>query len=137
VTYQRCEKFENGLIVMGDMPKIWKIQNKRSHYNEWLTQEYKNYENSLIVIDHLLEKWNIQNKWSCSNGWPIQDVEITYLVTTSNLRCAIVGFKFDLDSSKPYWTLSIIIFPHKFSTKTLCNFFGLEWYAWILTLIEI
>jgi hypothetical protein len=133
VTYPRCEKFENGLIVMGNMPWIWKIQNKIPHYNGWLTQEYDKYENGLIGRDNLLEMWKIQNKWSCYNEWPPQGVEITYLITRSNLRCADIWLGFIevfLDSIKDF-------FFHKFSTKTLCNFFGLEWYAWILTWIEI
>jgi hypothetical protein len=46
---------ENGLIMMGDLPK-WKEFEVRSHYNGWLTQ--------------VEDRKNV--KWSCYNGWPTQ-----------------------------------------------------------------
>jgi hypothetical protein len=46
---------ENGLIMMGDLPK-WKECEVRSHYNGWPTQ--------------VEDRKNV--KWSRYNGWPTQ-----------------------------------------------------------------
>jgi len=72
---------ENGLIMMGDLPK-WKEFEVRSHYNGWLTQ----------VEDRKNVKWSRYNgwptqvedrknvKWSHCYGWPTQMEDVMWQV---------------------------------------------------------
>jgi len=75
-------KWRNGLIVMGDLPKIGKRKSGRV-----VIGDLPKWRNGRIVMGDLPKKKNMENgrvvmgdlpkngkkeEWSCCNGWPTQ-----------------------------------------------------------------
>ena len=65
------EKWKNGLIMMGDLPK-WKECEVQSRCNGWPTQNGKNMKCGLIVMGDLPRWKKYDEVRSHCHGWPTQ-----------------------------------------------------------------